>query len=115
NPDWEDELEFFYNTDVEVPATVMVDGKTYKDAGVHFRGQTSYKMVGDGQKRSLTLSFDDRHGKQRLLGYQTLNLLNSAADPTFLRIMLYMQIARDYLPALKANYVRVVINGESWG
>lgn len=115
NPDWEDELAFFYNTDVEVPATVLVDGKTYKDVGVHFRGQTSFKMVSDGQKRSLNLSFDDRHGKQRLLGYQTLNLLNSAADPTFLRAMLYMQIARDYLPAPQANYMRVVINGESWG
>jgi hypothetical protein len=115
NPDWEDELAFFYNTDVEVPATVVVDGKTYEDVGVHFRGQTSFKMVSDGQKRSLNLSFDDRHDKQRLLGYQTLNLLNSAADPTFLRAMLYMQIARDYLPAPKANYMRVVINGESWG
>lgn len=115
NPDWEDELAFFYNTDVEVPATVIVDGKTYNEVGVHFRGQTSFKMVGDGQKRSLNLSFDDRHDKQQLLGYQTLNLLNSAADPTFLRAMLYMQIAREYLPAPKANYVRVVINGESWG
>lgn len=113
--DWEQELAFFYNTDVEVPATVTVDGKTYKDVGVHFRGQTSFNMVGDGQKRSLNLSFDAVHEKQRLLGYQTLNLLNSAADPTFLRVLLYMQIARDYLPAPKANYVRVVINGENWG
>ena len=26
-----------------------------------------------------------------------------------------LQIARDYLPAPKANFARVVINGESWG
>jgi hypothetical protein len=115
NKDWEDELAFFYNTDVEVPATVVVDGRTYQDVGVHFRGMTSFRMVGEGQKRSLNLSFDDRHDKQRLLGYQTLNLLNSAADPTFLRAMLYMQIARDYIAAPKANHVRVVINGENWG
>ncbi len=113
--DWESQLAFFYNTDVELPATVMVDGKTYPDVGVHFRGQTSFKMVGDGQKRSLNLSFDEVNDKQKLLGYQTLNLLNSAADPTFLRAMLYMQIARDYIPAPKANYTRVVINGENWG
>jgi CotH kinase protein len=115
NKDWEDELNFFYNSDVEVPATVVVDGRTYADVGVHFRGMTSYRMIGDGQKRSLNLSFDDVHGKQRLLGYQTLNLLNSAADPTFLRAVLYMQIARDYMAAPKANYARVVINGENWG
>ena len=29
--------------------------------------------------------------------------------------MLYNHIAREYLPAPKANFVRVVINGESWG
>ena len=29
--------------------------------------------------------------------------------------MLYSDIARAYFPAPKANYMRVVINGESWG
>ena len=29
--------------------------------------------------------------------------------------MLYAEIARDYIPAPKANFMRVVINGESWG
>ena len=32
--DWEKELMAFKNTDVEVPATLIVDGKTYKDVGV---------------------------------------------------------------------------------
>ena len=44
-----------------------------------------------------------------------LNLLNANQDPTFLRSVLYLDIARDYIPAVKANFVRVVINGESWG
>src|SRR5207253_1663787 len=50
-----------------------------------------------------------------LHGYKNLDLLNSHLDPTFLRSVLSLQIARDYMPAPKANYVRVVINGESWG
>ena len=29
--------------------------------------------------------------------------------------MLYSHIARQYIPAPKANFVKVVINGESWG
>ena len=115
NADWEDELEAFYNSDVEVPATVIVDGKTYKDVGVHFRGQSSYRMVGAGSKRSLNLSVDFVHEKQDIGGYQTLNLLNANNDPTFLRTVLYTEIARQYLPTPKANFVRVVINGESWG
>ena len=49
NADWEQELADFNNTDVEVPATVIVDGKTYKDVGVHFRGVSSYMMVPEGR------------------------------------------------------------------
>jgi hypothetical protein len=52
---------------------------------------------------------------QHLLGHKSLNLLNANQDPTFLRSVLYLDVARDYIPALKANFARVVINGESWG
>jgi hypothetical protein len=72
-------------------------------------------MVGEGRKRSLNLSLDFAHDDQRLLGYRTVNLLNAHRDPTFLRTVLYYDIARHYLPAPKANYVRLVVNGESWG
>ena len=46
--DWEAELADFYHTDVDVPATVVVDGKTYRDVGVRFRGNSSFRMVPDG-------------------------------------------------------------------
>ena len=113
--DWEQELEDFHGTDVEVPATLQVDGKTFRDVGVHFRGNTSYAMVPRGWKRSLNLSLDYAHKKQAFGGYRTLNLLNSSMDPSFLRSVLYMQLAREYFPAPKANHARVVINGENWG
>jgi spore coat protein CotH len=115
NADWEQELAAFNNTDVEVPALVTVDGKVYKDVGVHFRGASSFMMVPEGSKRSLNLSFDFVNENQNLGGYRTLNLLNVNSDPTFVRAMLYSEIARAYIPAPKTNYVRVVINGESWG
>ena len=115
NADWEKELTDFYRTDVEVPAKLMVDGKTYHDVGVHFRGASSFFTVPEGRKRSLNLSLDFVDEKQNIGGYRTINLLNSHTDPTFLRTILYYEVARDYMPAPKANYVRVVINGESWG
>jgi hypothetical protein len=115
NSDWEQELEAFNNTDVEVPATAIVDGKTYPNVGVHFRGMSSFMMVPAGSKRSLNVSFDLVDPKQHLEGYRTLNLLNSNGDPTFVRGVLYSEIARAYLPAPKVNFMRVVINGESWG
>jgi hypothetical protein len=56
--DWEAELEYFYGTDVEVPATITVDGRAYPDVGIHFRGNTSFGSVPPGLKRGLNLSFD---------------------------------------------------------
>jgi hypothetical protein len=115
NPDWEEELEAFHNTDVEVPAKLTVDGKSYANVGIHFRGMSSYGMIPRGSKRSLNLSLDFVHRDQRLYGYKTLNLLNANDDPTFLHTVLYSHVSRQYIPAPKANLVKVVINGESWG
>lgn len=113
--EWVKELIAFNNTDVDVPATVMMDGRTLRDVGVHTRGASSFMAVPEGQKLSLNLSFDFLHKGQELMGVSTLNLLNSHEDPTLLRTVVFQQIAREYLPAPKANFIRVVINGESWG
>lgn len=113
--DWETEMAEFNNTDVEIPATVTVDGKKYPNVGVHFRGMSSFGGVGAGSKRSLNLTFDFVDKKQDLYGYRTLNLLNAHEDPTFLHSVLYLQAARQHIPAPKANFVKVAINCESWG
>ena len=115
NADWEEELAAFHNTDVEVPATMIVDGRTYKEVGVHFPGASSFMMVPAGMKRSLNVSTDFGIEDQDLGGYRTFNLLNATNDPTFLRAVLYTEIARRYVAAPKMNYMRVAINGESWG
>lgn len=115
NDDWEKELEDFHGTDVEVPATLTVDGKTYKNVGIRFRGMSSYGMVPTGFKRSFNVSLDLADKDQELNGYQTFNLLNCAGDASFMSTVLYSHIASDYIPVPKANHVQVVINGESWG
>lgn len=119
--DWESELEDFYNSDVDVPATMTVDGKKYSGVGVHFRGASSYFGVRTGHKRSLNVSVDFTDDKLKLQpngsdhGYTTLNLLNSHEDASFMSSVLYSTIANQYIVAPRANHVRVVINGESWG
>jgi CotH kinase protein len=113
--DWEQELAAFYGTDVEVPAAVLVDGTVYRDVGVHFRGNSSYRMVPAGYKHSLNLSFDFVNPNQQLGEYRTLNLINANEDATFVRTVLYSEIARNYLPVPLTSFVRVAINGESWG
>jgi hypothetical protein len=112
--DWEQELEAFWHTDVEIPATLRVDGRTYPKVGMSFRGNNSFTQVPPGLKRQFNITMD-AWSDQNLLGHTSLNLLNANQDPTFLRTPLYLDVARDYIPALRANFVRVVINGESWG
>ncbi|HAV61182.1 MAG TPA: spore coat protein CotH, partial [Verrucomicrobiales bacterium] len=113
--DWEQEMADFNNTDVEIPATLMVDGKKYEDVGVHFRGASSFSTVTAGYKRSLNVTLDWVRDGQDIDGYNTFNLLNSHTDPSFLRTVLYYHIASQYIPTPRANLVRVVINGEDWG
>lgn len=112
--DWYAQLNAFYRTDVEVPAELVVDGKVYPKVGVRFRGTSSYFTV-RSEKKSFNVAIDYGDDNQRLYGYKTLNLLNGHVDPSFLREVLYNQIARDYIPAMKTNFVKLVINGESWG
>ena len=115
NPDWEEELEDFRMTDVEVPAQMIVDGENVRGRGRAVSRQHLVHGVPRGNKRSLNISVDYGQKKQRLYGRQTLNLLNANSDPSFLREVLFSRISRQYVPALNANLVRVVINGENWG
>ena len=112
---WENEMAKFKNTDVEMPATIIVDGKKYPTVGIKFRGQSSFGHVPAQSKRSLNISMDFIHHNQRLYGYKTVNLLNCNGDASFLSSILYSRLAADYLPVPKANMVKVVINNESWG
>jgi len=115
NADWYEELGDFYRTDVDVPADLTVDGKVYRSVGVRFRGSSSYFMLGYSEKKSFNIAVDYGNGDQRLYGYKTLDLLNSHADPSFIRTVLYSRIARQYISAPKANFIKLVINGENWG
>ena len=115
NDNWYEELDAFYHTDVELPASLTVDGETYSNVGVQHRGNSSFFATGKGRKKSMSITLDHVIKGQNIGGYRALTLLNAHADPTFLHSVLYLAIASEYLPAPKANYVRVVINGESWG
>jgi len=112
--DWYAQLNAFYRTDVEVPAELVVDGKVYSEIGVRVRGTSSYFTV-ESEKKSFNIAIDYGDDKQRLYGYKTLNLLNGHVDTSFVREVLYNRIARDYMPAMKTNFVKLVINGENWG
>ncbi len=113
--EWLGEMHDFYHTGLDVPADLIVDGDLIRGVGVRYRGNSSFFMMQPDKKRSLNLSIDHSEKGKNLYGYETLNLHNGAEDPTFVREVLYLRICRDYMPAFKANFVKVVMNGESWG
>ncbi|MBL7941022.1 MAG: CotH kinase family protein [Flavobacteriales bacterium] len=105
-----------YDSQTDIRATLTVDGEVYDSIGVRFKGQTSYSMLPQGaQKKSFNLTMDHEIDGQDLMGYGTLNLNNAFQDASFLREVVYLDLIRDHVPAAKANFVHLNINGENWG
>jgi hypothetical protein len=113
--DWWNQLEANYQTKENIIATLTADGVAYEGVGVRFRGNTSYMMIGNSQKKSFNIEIDYTIEDQRLMDYKTLNLINCANDPTFMREVLYSNTCRRQIPSAKANFVKLVINGQNWG
>lgn len=96
-------------------ANMTVDGVTYDSVGIRFKGNTSYMNVQNSQKKSFNISTDFVRDWQDVDGYSTLNLNNSFEDESFMREVFYLHQIRKHIPAAKANYVNLTINGQNWG
>ncbi len=109
-----------YVTDTNIAADMTVDGITYPNVGVRFRGNTSYTMLptqpNQGwEKKSFNIELDWQVASQDIYGYDHLNLNNGFHDPTFLREFLTYMVMRRHGVAPKANFVRLFLNGSLWG
>ena len=103
-----------YSAHTDLPATLIVDGLVLDSVGVRFKGMTSYN-TGLSQKKSFNLSMDAFIDGQDLMGYNITNLNNCYQDPSFLREVFYQDQIRMHIPAAKSSFVRLFINGTSWG
>jgi len=105
-----------YNSQTEIPARMTVDGVRFDSVGVRFKGETSYlQLPPNAQKMSFNISVDFVRPEQRLMGYKTLNLHNAFQDESFLREVFFLRQSRKHIPAAKANFINLYINGEYWG
>lgn len=112
---WWLQLTNNYATETEIPATMTVDGTVYDSVGVRFRGNTSYFQIGNSQKKSFAVTTDFVHGNQDFMGYNNLKFNNAHQDATFMREVLYCQMAARHTPIAKANFIELYLNGEYWG
>jgi spore coat protein CotH len=82
-----------YESETEIPATMTVDNVIYDSVGVRFRGNTSYFMIGNSPKKSFAVSTDFIHADQVLMGYKNFKFNNAHQDASFMREVLYCQMA----------------------
>jgi len=114
NSDWATELDSLrlYGNDLLL-ASAKIDGKEYKNVGVRYRGTKSFKTGSNRNALHIKLNFIDRG--QNHQGYKTVKLSNALRDPSMVREVLGYEIARKYMPAPQANYVKVYVNNKYYG
>lgn len=104
-----------FQSKTEMAADLTVDGVVYPGVGVRLKGNSSFGGTGSSLKKSFNITVDFTDPDLSLLGYESLNLNNCFLDPTFVREVLTYNVMRQYMPAPKANWIKLVINGENWG
>lgn len=101
------------NGDAFLSATVEANGLKFEGAGVQY---TASKAFAPGAARNgLTIKLNQKINVANLQGHSTLHFSPALRDPSMVREVLGYEIARDYMPAPKASYVRVYINDAYYG
>ncbi len=113
--DWDRTLDQLYADGEEerLVGTAVINGVRFDSVGVRYKGNSSYRA--NQIKNPLNIKLDHIISDQALDGYGTLKLANAFKDPSFAREVLSYEIARKYMPASKANFAKVSINGTYLG
>lgn len=113
---WNQMLDNF-GTDRFVMARLTYGEEVFDSVAVQFKGQTSFtRAIKDGsEKLSFDVKLDEVIDGQDIEGYNTFNFNNGFQDPSFMKEVLYARLSREFLPALKGNFIRLYLNGEDWG
>ncbi len=112
-----DSLKQLGNDD-RILAKVKLDGEEYDSVGIRFKGNSSYYNVRNQEltKLPFNIKADFKKKKQKFGGkYKSLKLSNVFRDPSFLREVMSYEIAGNYMPTPRANYVKLFINDELIG
>ncbi len=109
-----------YVTDTNLAGSMTIDGVTYPNVGIRFRGNSSYfqlpvQPAQGWEKKSFNVEVDWLVPGQDVHGISHFNFNNGFHDPLFLREPLTYYIMRQHGVAPRANWVRLHLNGVYWG
>ncbi len=114
-------------TERYVPATVHYDGKTFNRAAIRYKGAFGslysclegfwQSVLGrDCDKLNFKLKFSEYEDERRFYGLKRINLHGMDKDYSRIREILSYRIFREFdVPASRAAYARLEINGEFMG
>jgi len=110
-PNWDDTLDYYYANNLGrlLADSILIDGKMDDSVGVKYKGNSSYSP--NNAKNPLNIRMDWVKAGQSVDNYNMLKLSNGFHDPSFVREVLTYEMAREYMPASKATYANVFING----
>ena len=104
--------------DDRILADVTVDGEKFEKVGVRFKGNSSYYNVRNSGSNKLPFNLKcnfEIKGQKFPDKVETIKLSNGFRDPSFIREVLSYEIAGQYMPAPRANFVKLYVNGDYMG
>ena len=112
--DWREVLDSMRLNDAGyLLADATINGKKFDNVGVRYRGNKSYTLGGKRNPLNIKLNYINK--SQSYGDYKTIKLTTALRDPSMVREVLSFEIARDYMPAPRANYAQVYVNDEYYG
>ena len=111
-PNWDDSLDVYYannNGERLIADSILIDGLLDDSVGIKYKGNSSYNI--NNVKNPMNIKLDYVRNGQSIDGYNVLKLSNGFRDPSFIREVLSYEIARNYMPAPKATYANVFVDG----
>lgn len=114
-PDYWQQMTANYASKTNIPATMVVGADTFPNVGVRFKGNTSYFMVQNSQKKSFNITLDYVDPTQDIDGYETLNLNNAFEDASFMRKWLISTRSESIFPQPKpimSTCISMALTGE---
>jgi len=111
---WQDRLDSLrlYGDGLAI-GNVKIDGQAYANVGIRFRGNKSFSPGGKRNPFHLKLNYFQK--EQNHQGHKVVKLSTALRDPSLVREVLGYEIARQYMPAPRANYTKVYVNDEYYG
>jgi spore coat protein H len=91
-----------------VPGELDIDGRHIREAGLRFKGNSSYSVSGDTLRRPMRVDFDRFEAGARFAGVESFNLSNTSFDPSQVREALAFWLFRTLdVPASRTGHALV--------